>query len=144
MKEAVNIEWVLGLCKWVTNYFSKEHKFTVDGCLIFLCVCVCVCVCFSVCLARGSNFDCVQKKWSEVHGITTLQGVKFQKSAHLIYFAAQPWYHAQYVFQIILTIRGHCFPIQHWSTGLSNESTLCSLWDADSIYRVRQKNVYTI
>jgi hypothetical protein len=98
--------------------------------LIFWCVCVCV----SVCLARGSSFHCVQKKWSEVHGITTLQGVKSQKSADLIYFATKPWYHAQYVFQIIHTISRHCFPTQHWPIGLSNGSTLCSLWDADSIY----------
>jgi hypothetical protein len=121
-------EWVLGLCNWIKNYFSTEHQFTVDGYLI------CVCVCVSVCLVRGSSFHCAQKKWSEVYGITTLQGVKSQKSADLIYLAAEPWYHAQYVFQIILTINRHCFPTQHRPIDLSNGSTLYSLRDAGSIY----------
>ena len=37
----LNTEWVLGLCNWITNYFSKEHQFTVDGYLIFWCVFLC-------------------------------------------------------------------------------------------------------
>jgi len=126
----LHTEWVLGLCNWITNYFSKEHQFTVDGYLIFWCVCVCV----SVHFARGSSFHCVQKKWDEVHGITTLQGAKSKKSADLINFSVEPWYHAQYVLQINMTVNRHCFPIQHWPTGLSNGSTVCSLRDADSIY----------
>jgi hypothetical protein len=128
----LHTEWVLGLCNWITDYFSKEHQFTVDGYLIFYVrawVCVfffCVCVPCS-----GLNLPLCTEKVER--GTRNYQSTR-RKIPEEIYFAAEPWYHAEYVFQIILTINRHCFPIQHWPTGLCNGSILCYLRDADSIY----------